>query len=86
MGSGPPHGFARNSCFQVTKQSDSFVVLTLSSDSAKGKLPQAFVLQVTVALSDDHGGQLSQRVRLAHHGWSSEQDIDADPFTEVLLV
>jgi D-hexose-6-phosphate mutarotase len=64
MGSGPPHGFARNSYFQVTEQSASRVVLTLSSDSAKGKLPQEFVLEVTVAISDNHGGLLSQQVRL----------------------
>lgn len=64
MGPGPAHGFARNSLFTVEEQSASRVVLLLSaSETTRTHFPHDFELRISVSVSDDRGGELTQTVR-----------------------
>ena len=69
LGPGPSHGFARNTAFRVKELKGSSVVMELTSDMVdQEKLKPYgydFVLRVTVAVSDDHDGSLTQAVREA---------------------
>jgi D-hexose-6-phosphate mutarotase len=69
MGPGQAHGFARNTQFKVAETFGSRVTLELTPDmltqEQRDKFPHDFVLRVTVAVSDDHGGSLTQVVSLS---------------------
>ena len=69
------HGFARNSVFSVVALKGSSVIMELLpdaanwSDEARAAFPIDFVLRCTVAVSDDHGGSLTQVVCAPGCAW-----------------